>query len=446
MVKISTDFILRRRAALICFGIVLAIGLWANPNLEPLPKVDTNGYIAVSENPAAGAAKLRPIGYPLLIGLSRLLAGARWEPFLILLQITAGALTAVMIFQAFQFLKAPTALSLIAAVVIGINPNWLAASRNLLPDQLLGVFVTAALLLTLRLICDRQQEPTQNLRLAIAIGLLSGFAALLKPIWVLGVVVFVMPLLLTRHLDWPQKRAIGMRLAGLHVLLVAIWQIWLIAQFGQFTPSLVSTANINLTLVRAGLTEYGEDTPLYAYLEEQGQLEAALALTWENFEEFKAIKNPMPGAIRLDTTFYPAVLAQDQWTFLTIQTQRMPQYWLSTYSDLSDQAFPGMPENLLDLYFRLFDVLFRPLTAWLFLLACIYGLAQIRLRPATLLFMGAILYNAVMIIWLTYQDSLIERNRASIEPAMFFFILLPLVLGGPMVWKRFSERAGGKQK
>jgi len=230
-----------------------------------------------------------------------------------------------------------------------------------------------------------------------------------------------------------------MTMLAVHGAICLAWQVVLLVQFQQKTISDVASVNINLAIMRAGLTRRAEGTSLYNFLQREGILDEALSLKWDDFDKFTAIKDKIPWQERADPLFYSAALSKDGLAFVSIQISRWPRFFTTRPGTQQTNTFQNMPQLVKYLYQGFFNVLFRPLLPILLMIAIGLIFVQ-RLRSVLIVSLLTILYFSSVLAVLTYQDPHYIRMRVAVEPIMIFVALLPLYFISEKLLHLFVKR------
>ena len=370
-----------------------------------------------------------------------LAAGDHWPRLVVGLQTASLAALGVVLLNLFLQFNVPPFFACPAAILICIDPGVLAASRSLLPELFLGLLLVLLWTASLRATATRH---------ALLIGLASGYAALVKPVWIFG----ALPLAAALALLHRRKLAIPLAVLAGHVAVCGAWQGYLLVQFHQSTFSRIGTHNLNLALLRGGFTADAPDTALYHYLQQSGLLDQALALRWEDLAGFTRLKNTIPDAEQSDPAFCRRILSRRWPAVAWLQLRRWPQFFMVRVPGFEERSFPGMPHWARYLYEGGYAWWFRadpggvafPTLLLLLLVSFACCLSTARLYPLAIVSAAIILYYSGIIVSLTYQDSSFIRMRAGLEPLLLFLSLLPL---GLLASYRHPERPhpdlGGQQ-
>ena len=91
-------------------------------------------------------------------------------------------------------------------------------------------------------------------RAALLCGVLSGLAALVKPVWILGCLPLAACVLLLRRREGLRAAAAAAAIVIGHAAVVAPWQLFLFEKYGQLGPSRTGAANVNMAAMRYGMT------------------------------------------------------------------------------------------------------------------------------------------------------------------------------------------------
>lgn len=424
--------------SLACFLTILLFAWWSNPHLIGFIEKDTQSYLDVAQNFLDSSAQDRPIGYPLLIETCIHISSHMWTSVVVLIQYTSLAIISCLLLNLFCTYNVSTVVALPASIIIGICPDLISAANYILPELILPAFITLAWFTVLHM--DALQDKRRVFIRAGLVGLFSGMAVLIKPVWLLGIIPLSAGFLLANLKEY--RKALG-PIAIMILAHVAIWWAWqgfLVVRFHQFVPSRIATVNLNLAAIREGLTKNASDTPLYNYLKGRGLLERSVKLTWKDYDKFTEIKNQIPWSERLDSSFYKKALSNNKLQFAKDQLSRWPRFFINRPRGIdSDHAFPFMPRWLKFLYFGSYNWLYRHLLPLLLSVSLITGLYYRKLRLLTLTSFFIIMYLSITLALLTYQDPHFTRMRVAVEPVMLFMTFLPVCLGIDYLLKKLRQ-------
>lgn len=403
--------------------------IWSNPSLTAHSGDDSREYVELADNLLGEVARDRPPGYPLALKLFKFIAGYKWQRLLVAVQFAALAGLSILLLRLYQTFSISIWTSVPASILIAVSPGLVHNSSLVLPELLLGVFITLAWFYAVKLAISRDKQQSKLLRQAFLVGLLSGIATLFKPVWLLGIIPLAIGVGFF-YLKTPRKvLALMATMILTHALVCITWQMLLINRYQQYTISRIGTMALNLVSIRAGLTRHSKDTPLYRYLHEIGMLNQALILKWEDFDQFSNIKSQirMCGEMS-DKSFYRKALSKELGTFIKIQISRWPWFFLVRPSSAHEGSFPMMPGIVRYFYEGSFNWIFRPLLPFLLIISLGYGLYTSRLRPLAIISGLVIFYFSGIIALFSYQNPHFIRMRVPLEPLLLFMAFLPLCL------------------
>ena len=423
-------------ARAICTVAVFAIVFWSNPTLSPVYAPDTEGYLAVAKSLSSPQARDRPPGYPLFLSLAEGVGGTAWPHAVVLAQMALLAGIASSLFGIFVRGSIPPNRAAVAAVFCSVTPGLIGLTSCMLPEILLAFLLTLCWSRSLHLVTETRPFGRDLVASAVACGALSGAAALVKPVWVLGILPLAAGVALGRRKTSSSWAGLAVLMIAAHVALVGSWQIFLAREFGQWKISRVGTAAMNLAAIRAGMTGNAEGSPLYRYLERTGLLEEALKLRWQDFERFTGIKDAIPWEERTDPVFARQVLRRDPAGYVLLQLRRLPTFFTVSPPPFARSAFSGMPAFLRGLYARCYAAVFRieiggwrvSVLAILIVLGSARSVRSERLRPIVLTGVLVAVYYSVVVTLLTYQDPLFIRMRVPCEPLLLAVAIAPFLL------------------
>jgi hypothetical protein len=262
---------------------------------------------------------------------------------------------------------------------------------------------------------------------AIVIGLLSGYAVLIKPIWIFGFLPIVLAIILFNLRKLKNGFIFASVIVIVHCAVILPWQIFLNKQFHQKFISRTGTINLNLVTLRAGLTKNCSGTPMYEYLQQKKLLNDAVSLKWDDFNAFRQMKDAIPWETRNDPSFYRTAIKSEPQTYVLLLLTRWPKFVTSRPVPLQNEGgFPYMPQLVRYLYGGMYAWFFKLLLPVLLAGALYLAFKSPELRPLILLSFAILIYVSILIVVTSYQDALITRMRVSVVPIMIFLGVLPI--------------------
>lgn len=265
--------------------------------------------------------------------------------------------------------------------------------------------------------------------MAVISGLCSGIALLLKPLWILGAFVIVLVYVAFNINEFKKSLYIASLVIISNLFVWSLWQCFLIVNFGQFRLSRVGSINFNMVTIRAGLTRYAENTPLYIYLEKNNLLKTAKELTWNDYDKFIEIKGKIPWDERADNEFYKKAFFSNPWPLLKVKSKE----WVYIFNRKPiiinvNSSFKCYPIIIQKIYYNFYKILFSNILICLLIISFLLWIYNLKFRFITLLSSMIILYYASIITLLSYQIHHYTRMRIGLEPIMFFVAFIPLGL------------------
>jgi hypothetical protein len=405
------------------FFFIAVMYLLALGNITLQYSGDSGSYLNVANNFSSPAILDRPIGYPFILWVTQTICGDYWSQALVILQILAMATSGVLCFNIIKLFTFGNFIAFLSAVFAVCMPALISHSQFLLTESFHSFFMTLTWYLTV-LFLTQSYEPKSKFRLVLCIGLLSGICALIKPIWLMGIVPLTIACFCV--LKYRKEKYISyLLLLGLaHLIVVYSWGLFVNAKYQTLSISRVGTVNFNLTAIRAGLTKYGEGTSLYNYLDSTGQLEQALLLKWENSSDgFDSIKTHLPWEVRTDESFRNNVMKSAWKPYLACSIKRYSAFYKTKESSatlfLNNSFLKRIYQFVYSRMVSLFIVLLP--------LSLLFAFWKKELRGFQILNFSIILYYYVMLTLFTYYDSSFDRLRTSVDVIMVITSLLPVI-------------------
>lgn len=417
-------------AAIAAIGLSLILG----PPVAPVEEVDSVEYVAVSENLGSEWAQDRPLAYPLLLRLCRLVFHADWPTAVMWLQIAMLGLVSWVVCRALRRQGVAGGLAAAAGVAASATPALIFYSRSLLPEVLLPLCIVLAWAATLR--CMDAKAEDHPIRLAAIAGLWSGIAVLTKPVWILGALPLAIGVLFWGRSPQATRLRSAVVLLVVHGVLALGWQAILYVRFGQLRPSRTGTIALNFAGIRHGMTRFGSGTPLYQHLEQAGLLSTALNLKWEDQDAFNRVKNGVPDEFRIDTRFEKAVVRDHLGLYVRKQLPRLPAFFSTRPLIEGHRSGGGLAGALRKLHRLVYALYFRvggrtlssPCLV-LFLAAAAWAFSRPDLRGFIVVSILCVANVWLLTVFLSFQDSTLARYRTEVEPILFAVTLLPLCVG-----------------
>ena len=368
----NTNSIIPFLITIFCIGIVFS--LWSNATLEPKKSPDTYGYLAVAEDLFHYAASYRPPVYPLFLKFNMILFDEHWEQMAMFFQIVLHSLSTILVFLMFRSFFSPL-ISFITSLCICCNPSLVFYSTYMLPESILGFFITLTCFFSIKLITLDSNNSLIKYKYSIGIGIASGIAALTKPIWSLGIIPIIFSYLFF-HYRYKTTLIVITLALFFHFLFPISWKV-LKNKHGvigekQYLPTIA----VCLASLRAGLIDYGIDTPLYTYIEEKGLLSKAQNMSGKDDENFRSVYNSLTQKSRYDTEFAKAIINKAPFKFIIAQLSQWRYFFTNRMFFPGEGSFSGMPDMVRYLYYGGYNWLYRPFLSLLLCSAILLGIIK----------------------------------------------------------------------
>jgi hypothetical protein len=323
------QFIIRSQtyALLICAFIIFLFFIWSNPHMQPIYDGDTASYMRVaSDFSNDDSARDRPVGYPLIISVSKWCT-VYWEKMIIIIQLSCLLIIIFIIFKLYKIYSISYYIAIPAIVIIAINPSTIIYTSYLVPEIFLGFFITLAWFLTIR-INEQIIQNKVNFLYVFLLGICSGSALLMKPVWLLGILPLIGAICILNYRHLNKLVPLVVVLVGIHLMFWWSWQIFLYQKYHQINLSRIGTVNLNLLVIRMGLTKDGEGTSLYNFLKDNDLLNEALQISWDYPEKHHELKYKIPFEQITDNSFIKQIISKDnnKIRIITNQIYRWPAF------------------------------------------------------------------------------------------------------------------------
>jgi hypothetical protein len=411
---------------ILCAILIFVFAVWSYGGRAVDWSPDSEEYLAVTKNLTSEFAQDRPPGYPFLLRFSMLL-GENWQEITVVFQCLMLSAIGVMFIYLIQNLFGLPWIGALFALLIGFEPSMAHWANGILPETFLSFFVTLIWFLSLHLLKLDDHLTRRKIVVAAFVGLLSGYAVLIKPIWIFGFVPLVLAIILINLKKLKNSFILASVMVIMHCAVILPWQIFLNNHFGQKFISRTGSINLNLVTLRAGLAKNCPGTPMYEYLQTKGLLNDAISLKWDDFNAFRKMKDAIPWETRDDPSFYRAAIKSEPQTYARLLVTRWPKFITSRPVPLQNEGFPHMPQLVRYLYGGAYAWFFKLLLPVLLIGALFLAIKSSELRPLILLSFGILIYVSILIVFTSYQDALITRMRVSVMPIMIFLSVLPVL-------------------
>jgi hypothetical protein len=420
--------------ALILFISVFLFAWWSNPNFEAHYSPDTWEYIKVGKDFSNPGNEIRPFLYPLIIRFCMMISQDYWEGILISSQMLLHSFTILILFNFYVRLKLPKQISFLLSLFIGINPNLLVYCSKVLPQQLLGVFITITVWFSFNLFRTwHEKNPLINYNL-YATGIFSGLALVIKPSWMFGIIPVIIVLLIFREIS---------KNGAIVIALLFIFHFSFNFVWGEYKESLnyeklygiesnifeetlfwVQGQNINIAAIRMGLVDYAKDTPLYVRIRDKELLPIAREMTGSTDQKYKKLIKSFTWEEMNDVEFAKAILKNAPIKLLVGQLRTWPTFFTKRMFH-PNGGFPGLPQFFKYLYIGSFNKIYYPgLLILLMLFFCLIYKRDIRF---------VVVLNGLILIYFSLLHAVFTPSpehfiyyRTSVEYILFFTAFLPI--------------------
>ena len=200
------------------FLFIVLVGLWSNPSLESKVYPDTQTYVKLSKSIFDENPLNRPPVYPIFLKISSVFGGDSWTENVFLLQLLNHASILTLCFFLFNYLVGNRFLAALLCLIIGFNPSQLYWLPSVLPEMLLCFFITLCWVLSLFFIYSQGRYFPKTI--LTSIGTFSGIAALVKPVWMLGIIPVFISLLIFNQSKRVNFYKLIICTVGLHFMLI----------------------------------------------------------------------------------------------------------------------------------------------------------------------------------------------------------------------------------
>ena len=403
---------------------IYLIGTWSNPSLGSTLAPDSYDYLTLAGNLFDEGANFRPPIYPIFLRISSLIGNIESAKNIFLMQLTLHALTIFICFLLLNYIKVNVVLAYIICLVAGINPSQLYHVSHILPEMLLCSVITLCWILSLFFIYSLGNFlPILVLTL---IGLVSGVAALTKPVWLLGIFPILASILLLNNNKKISSKKISILLVGVHFFIIFFWSGINHFKNVPLQRGKTLTVNICMASIRSGLIKYGEGTSIYEQLRKNGNLKKALLLNGEDNQNFRNIYASLSWEQRYDPQFANCILQNAKLEFVVSQLKYWHYFFTNRmFSPNKKDSFIKLPEVGKRLYVVIYSYFYRPLMPMLLIISMIIIIFKKKYRPLVLTSLAILVYFSLVIIMFSKSQSSVMRMRVPVEIILFTCTLYP---------------------
>lgn len=412
--------------SLILFCQIFIIGIWSNPSLNASISPDSYDYITLSNNLFDENSNFRPPIYPLFLKLSSLLGELELTKKIFLMQITLHSLNILICFLFLNYIKVNPFIALIICLLAGVNPSQLYHTSIMLPEMLLCFAITTCWILVLFFIYNSGNFfHEQNL---VLIGTISGLAALIKPVWLLGILPILISILLLNKNKNISFIKISTSLIGTHFLIIFLWDGINYFSDVKLQKGKTLTVNICMASIRSGLIKYGEGTPIYEHLKNNGDLKKALALNGEDNKDFRNIYKSLSWQQKYDTQFVDRIIKYGKLEFVISQLKYWHYFFKNRmFSPNKTDSFIYFPEIGKKLYVVIYSYFYRPIMPMLLIFSTVIIFFNRKYRPLVLTSVFILIYFSLVVILFSKSQSSVMRMRVPVEIILFICSTYPMI-------------------
>ena len=420
-------------SGLLLIIIIFGFCLWSEPNLIPKKKPDSWGYLRLADDFTNEVSEERPFFFPLVIRFCKELSGPHWEEAYSIIQICFHTIISVWLFFLFQEFQIKKTVAFILTLFIGFNPSLVYYSTHLLADHLLAVLTTLSWIFMIRFIMKYDNRQNFYIEL-IFIGVFSGLAIVTKPQSILSIFPLMFAFVFT------SKKSIKM-ISPLILLLIInfsfhfLWEKYKSNNNPNTSFEFLDYIEypINMTAIRGGLVDYGDNTPFYDFLEKRKLLPAArkleikLSYTMDENPNFSKLHEELRDDwdIKNDKEFTKKILSQVPVKLFIYSISNWHAFFTKRSFGPGDGSFPYMPKIIRYFYVVGYSLLYRPLLVILLLTSFII-LWQKRFLALLISSGGILLYASLTIAILSAHGGEFPRYRVWVEYIMWFCALIPV--------------------
>ena len=408
------------------FLFIVLVGLWSNPSLESKVYPDTQTYVKLSKSIFDENPLNRPPVYPIFLKISSVFGGDSWTENVFLLQLFNHASILTLCFFLFNYLVGNRFLAALLCLIIGFNPSQLYWLPSVLPEMLLCFFITLCWVLSLFFIYSQGRYFPKTI--LTSIGTFSGIAALVKPVWMLGIIPVFISLLIFNQSKRVNFYKLIICTVGLHFMLIYGWKSAQYINGVETSNGRILTINVCMASLRSGLIKHGEGTRLYESIKNMGYLTQAKLLNGEDNEKFREIYNALNEEQRCDPEFERRIRDNARVEYLIAQMK----YWHRFFSNRmfypnTPKTFLGLPDEVRYLYVTSYSYFYRPLMPLMLLLTLALYFIYPKYKAFIFTSLSILIYFSLVVIIFTKSQSSVMRMRVPVEIILFATSLLPFM-------------------
>lgn len=416
------DKLKKHKFLYLIIGLLISIFVFLTANFKGIEEGDTMSYLDVALNGFnSDSIRFRPILYPLVLKLSFILNGSSNYECIVLIQIIFYILASIVFLYIVvndHWLSRINAVLISVLVILSLlSPNTIASNSLILPEILPLTF--------LLLVAYFTAKEVKNIFESVLYGIVLIIPALFKPLWLL---LLIIPLskLIWKHggskrywlnIIFPISLAISAFVVHQAMIKKSIK--------GGYQLASTMDVNLNLALIRCGITTGTEGTKLYQYLSEKGLLDRICNRKWDNssaeFNEFTIVKDSIPWEQREDAQYWRKALADRNnfFIFTVNQSKRILRFYTNSATDGSIQIKARWCNYVYQSFYHwIHKLLVFPV--FIFLLISIIWKKE---QGVIVVFWIITFITSIILAILTYQDPHFTRMRIAVEPILLFLTL-----------------------
>jgi hypothetical protein len=401
------------------FFFIILFSIWSNPSLVPYENGDSIGYINVANDFSDRSSNdLRSFGYPLIIKLAMIIDKDNWKKSLVLIQIILHAFSILILKKGFIKIEISNRLSFIISLIIGIHPGLLVYTNYLIAESFLGFLLILYWYLGISIIQNKNKNILINITL---MGLISSLSYMVKAVWILGFVTFIIPIFLISKSK--NKIIIVLFLfSTMHFSLPFMWENFKFKK-SENNKSLryqSLVVNINMAAIRLGLIETGKGTELYQRVKSFGFLEDARKCNGDDNINFRNIYHGIDFMDRYDIEFTKKIIYNKLPPFLLGQLKNIYRIYYDRTHQPGYEKFNLMPHTVKYIYYASFNFFYRPILMILMLTGLVFNLLNKKQKELIIFNYSILIYFSLVLSIFTIAPVHMIRMRTPIE----FLIIL----------------------
>jgi 4-amino-4-deoxy-L-arabinose transferase-like glycosyltransferase len=411
--------------------ITLIFGFWSKPLSGIYLSPDSYDYINLAKNFNHEISKFRPPFFSVLLRFFMELGAEKWNIYYSNFQLFTHSSMVLLFFYLFQNLNLSKTTSFILCLGIGFNPSLLYYASYVLADFLLGSLTTLLWAFTLFYIGKGERiHKEKHIKYTLIIGFLCGLISITKPIGVLLFIPITLGIFIFRRKYFLKSMTI---IFCLNFTFLFSWEYYksLSNSNRNFESMDHLSYSINMTAIRAGLVEYGTESPFYneivnkKYLDRAKSFNIEISYTMDTQPDFMPFKRSFDKLYTYDEIFSKKILYNAPFKLFMASISNWHSFFTKRCFGPNHSSFLGMPKKINKIYNKIYAYLYRPFLAPLILFS-LYLFFKKKYFPLLFVSISIIFYASFTSSILSPHGGELPRYRVWIEYIIWFIAFYPI--------------------